>query len=141
MNKQLREAIIQNEQLDIVLLSETHLQGNKCINVHGFTSFCSNRKEIHVKAPKGSGGVALLIKNEILSDFNVRVIDKEVEGILGVKLLHTESDFSFVVYSCYLAPENSVWGRKSDMYFQHLTSQLYMNEDADFILLGGDFNA
>lgn len=37
---------------------------------------------------------------------------------------------------------NSVWGRNTLDFFNHLTSEIYLNTDeADCCILGGDFNA
>lgn len=46
----------------------------------------SNRKNIHIKAPKGSGGVGLLIKKWMFETYDIETIDNTYEGILGVKL-------------------------------------------------------
>ena len=63
------------------------------------------------------------------------------EGILSVKFCHKFTDFSFIVICCYLPPENSVWGRDSDKFFSHLTSELYTYSYADCIIICGDLNA
>jgi len=82
-----------------------------------------------------------MIKNEILENHKVSIIDKEIDGILGIELVNRLSGFQSVYFCCYLSPENSVWGRDSDSFFAHLTTQVYLHQDCDLILIGGDFNA
>jgi len=137
----LREAIIKQICLDIVCISETHLKGNDIIDLDGFKSYMKNRQKTHRRAPKGSGGVAILVKNSVFVNFSVNVIDRDQEGILGIQLTNKETGFVCVVFSCYLPPENSIWGRNADVFFSHLTSQVYMYQEADLISIGGDFNA
>ena len=100
-----------------------------------------NRQRTHRRAPKGSGGVAILVKNIVFDNFTVKVVDRDQEVILAIQLVNKETGFVCVVFSCYLPPENSVWGRNADAFFSHLTSQVYMHQEADLISIGGDFNA
>ncbi|CAG2205510.1 unnamed protein product [Mytilus edulis] len=96
---------------------------------------------IHRNAPKASGGVGILLSNWLLKYFNVSVIDKTFEGILGVKFENTSKDLEFILYSCYLPPENSSRGRDAQSFLAHLLTQIYMHSDCVNILLVGDFNA
>ena len=73
--------------------------------------------------PKGSGGVGLLVKNWLYRTYNVDIIDKSFEGILGVQFHDKENDFTLVVYSVYLPPENSPRGRDASTFFSHLLTQ------------------
>ena len=140
-NGQLRQCIVQGEYLDIVLLTETHWIRDHKSEIVDYVCFHNNRKGVHKDAKKGSGGVAIMIKNEILENHKVSIIDKEIDGILGIELVNRLSGFQSVYFCCYLSPENSVWGRDSDSFFAHLTTQVYLHQDCDLILIGGDFNA
>ncbi|CAG2234601.1 unnamed protein product [Mytilus edulis] len=122
-------------------ISETHLAGQDEINVTGYTWLGFNRTNIHRNAPKASGGVGILLSNWLLKYFNVSVIDKTFEGILGVKFENTSKDLEFILYSCYLPPENSSRGRDAQSFLAHLLTQIYMHSDCVNILLVGDFNA
>ena len=69
-------------------------------------------------------------------------MDKGHDGILGVMLEHKDSEYRFLVFCCYLSPENSVWGRDSMSFFSHLLSQIYFHSDtSDAIAICGDINA
>ena len=69
------------------------------------------------------------------------MIDKSIDGILGIDLRHRQTDLCFVVFSCYLPPENSPWGRDAETFFSHILAQIYLHCDMDAIFLLGDFNS
>jgi exonuclease III len=116
INSYFKKRIITGLDYDIVCLSETHLRDNQEFNVDGYTSFLHNREYIHRNAVKGSGGVAVLVKDNLFSEYNVGIIAR-YEGILGLKLCHKKSEFTSVIFSCYLPPESSIWGRDSNSFF------------------------
>ena len=60
--------------------------------------------------------------------------------MLGIELTEKLSGFVAVIYACYLPPENSVWGYGSTNIFAHLSSELYLNANADFVLFCGDYD-
>ena len=126
---------------DIVCVEETHLLKGKDIHMEGFKWYGHNRQVLHRNAPKRSGGVGVFIKNKVLEDYKVKVIDTCVDGIIGLKLEHKVSMFTLLIYACYLSPECSPHGRDAIGFFSHLLSQIYLNEDVDNIVLCGDFNA
>ena len=59
----------------------------------------------------------------------------------GSSYADKHSDYTCIVYSCYLPPETSPWGRDEVSYFAHIMSQMYIFSDADNFLICGDFNA
>lgn len=81
-------------------------------------------------------------KNEsIAEDFSISIVDKSLDGILGMLFVHRITEFSFVVFSSYLPPENSPWGRNGTAFFSHLLAQTYLYDDVDNIFMCGDVNA
>ena len=140
-NSDLRRGILQSADCDILCLCETHLVGDQNIVMTGYKWFGYNRQALHIRAPKGSGGVGILVRDEICISYNVRVVDKSHEGIIGLQLQHKVSDYTIIVYACYLAPENSPWGRDALSFYSHLLSQTYINNDTDAIICCGDFNS
>ena len=52
--------------------------------------------------------------------------------------MHT--DYEFVYITCYLPPENSVWGRDSERFFAVLLHIIYSSETEN-IIIAGDFNS
>ena len=69
-------------------LAETHLQGNNIPALRGYTAYTHNRKNVHIRARTGSGGVCLFIKDDILHFYSVSIVDKSIEDIMWVKLVN-----------------------------------------------------
>ena len=95
----------------------------------------------HRHSNRQHGGVGLFIAHRIDSDYETRVIDNVYDGILGVLFKHKHTDRQFIVYSCYLPPENSSWGRADTAFFDHLLSQIYLHSYADSVFICADMNA
>ena len=125
---------------DIISLNETHLKGQDSIDLEGYVWFGNNRVK-HVKAPKGSGGVGFCVRSELLKMYKIEVLDREMHGILGLQFKHLQSDYCFVVFTCYLPPEMSPWGRDASGFFSHLLSQIYLCSHTDAVYVSGDFNS
>ena len=66
---------------------------------------------------------------------------KDYEGILGLRLAHREHGRITHLYSAYLPPENSKYGRESNSFFYELLMELYKYDDVDEFVLVGDLNA
>ena len=140
-NKILRQEILRAVDADITSICETHLSGSSVIEIDEYKWIGFNRREIHINAPKASGGVGVLIKDWVFNVYNVTVEDKSYEGILAVKFTHKESGRNFVIFSCYLPPENSARGRDSSSFFVHLLLLIYLYSECDSLYVTGDFNA
>jgi hypothetical protein len=140
-NHNLRAGIINSIDADIVTVCETHLLGSNIIELEGFNWFGFNRPTIQRNAPKASGGVGILVKGWISEQFNITVVDKSYDGILALKFVHRETEGDFIVFSCYLPPENSNRGRDAQSFFAHLLSQIYINSESDKMFIGADFNS
>lgn len=126
-NHDLRSNLIKHVNCDIVSLNETHLSDDNGIVLTelGYKWKGFNRKNLHINAPKGSGGVGLLIKNCIFETYEVTVVDQSYDGILGVTFKNKQSGFELVVFTCYLPPENSPWGRDASRFYTRLLTQIY----------------
>ena len=141
-NSALREQIIIKLSIDIVCVCETHFSNDNKVDIHNldhYTWFTWNRQSIHVNAVSASGGVAILVKNELFKEFNIDVVDKCFEGILGIQLSHKCTEFKITVICCYLPPQNSPWGRDSISFFAHIAQLLYAH-DTDLFFICGDLN-
>ena len=90
------------------------------------------------KAPKGSGVFGIFVKGELLLEFDIKTIYITYDGILSLQFRHEFTEYTFMVISCYLAPQNSTWSNTTDFY-SHLISQIY--SDIDGIYIAGDFNS
>ena len=124
---------------DFISLNETHLTGSDVIAIEGYTWFGHNRKT-HIRAPRGSGGVGILVKNKIFSSYSVRVIDKSMDGLIGLELKNLITEYCFIIFSCYLPPEGSVWADPNGL-FNQLLVQVYNLSEADAVYMCGDLNS
>ena len=110
-NELLRQCILQSCKSNIFSLNETHLKNHDQICLPGYTWVGLNRKFLHNKAPKRSGGVGFFIEENLYDIFNINLIDNSYDGILGIQLKHKLSNINVVIFSCYLPPEYSKYGR------------------------------
>ena len=85
-----------------------------------------NRKNIHINARKGSGGVEFLINNRLLKLYNIDHVDKSV-GVIKLLLRHKYNDCSIVLFGCYIPPVHSTRGRMSHEVFSYLSTHIYQD--------------
>ena len=140
-NKLLRSEILLNINSDFVCLCETHLHDDTKISIPGYKWFGYNRPHRHVKARKGSGGVGILVLDKVCIDYDINIVDKIQDGILGILCTHKISNFKIAIFSCYLPPENSPYGKQAEYFFNHLLQTVYLLSNVDQIFIMGDFNA
>ena len=76
------------------------------IDCDGYTCYLHNRNSRHRNAPKASGGIAILIKDVLFDKYKIEIIDKELDGLMGIQLTDINTEFKLVLYACYLPPEN-----------------------------------
>ena len=86
------------------------------------------------------GGVGLFVKHSLFSTFDVSIIDRSIDGILGVLFTHKVTEYKFIVFSCNLPPEDSPWGRDSTSFYGHLLSLIYFRNYVDCYFVCGDSN-
>jgi exonuclease III len=148
-NEGLRKGIIDYLDSDIVCINETHFSNNKDkpanyldkVEMLNFTWIGNNRKFMNEKAPKPSGGVGILVRNELFAKYNVKVVDKDYDGVMALLFENKETSYNFVTICAYLPPENSVWGRDAFSFYNHLLQLVYMYNDVDALFICGDLNS
>ena len=118
---------------------ESHLQGEQTIKVKNYEWIGNNRTIRHVAAPKTFGGVGILVKQSLYNTYHIRTIDKTFDGILAILFQDKQSDFSFIIVSCYLPPEGSAYANPTQ-FFAHILSLLYIYQDVDMLFVCGDIN-
>ena len=59
------------------------------------------------------------------------MVYKDYEGISGLRLVHREHGRVTHLFSTYLLPENSKYGRDSTNFFYKLLMELYKYDDVD----------
>ena len=106
-NVQFKERVLTEIGFDMICLCETFLRNDDDIHIDGYRCFKKNRSNIHDRARRGSGGVACLIREELLSVLEVSILDDSVDDILWIKLKVKESGLVICLCVCYLPPEGS----------------------------------
>ena len=115
---------------------------NECvIDIDGYKWYGFNRENIHRNARSGSGGIGFLVKNSILNDFDVSILDKSFEGILWLKLVHKVDKHVLLPCVCYLPPENSSRHFDVNAFYEHLLVNMYQYQKDGLIYICGDFNS
>ncbi len=109
--------------------------------MEGYTWFGNNRKELHHRARAGSGGCGIFVKDSVLEEYKIVHVDKDREGIISIRFCDRVTEFTFVVYCCYLPPGQSTRGRDAIDYFAYILSDMYLQNDCDMTILAGDINA
>ena len=111
------------------------------MQVPGYSWYGNNRNRIHKNAKAGSGGLGFLIKNEILTEFDIMVLQQSYEGIFWLKLTHKTESLVLLPCVCYLPPENS--SRRVDVneFFDNLLSDFYQFQNMGLVFISGDFNS
>ena len=86
----------------------------------GYAWLNHRRKYINTRrARKGAGGVGMFVSHNALAEYEVIIFDKSYVNILAVQFIHR---VSILVVTGYLPPDNSVWGRNADDFFNHMLS-------------------
>ena len=125
---------------DVMALVETWLKGEEEIVVDGYRWFGRNRRSLHRKALRGSGGVGLLVREEVLERCIVEVLDTDVEDVLWVRLSQ-ENEEMLTLAVCYIPPESSSCGRGAEETLQLLAEQVEKFGSQGPLIICGDFNA
>ena len=127
--------------LDILILVETHCLQNDIIEVEDYKVIQYNRQNVSRNAIRGSGGVAILISNNILNTHKISAVYKGSDGQLAVKLTENESEFKLGIIANYLSPDTYHHGRDPEGFF-NTNSVLWSDlQDTDLLIGGGDLNA
>ncbi|CAC5421363.1 unnamed protein product [Mytilus coruscus] len=100
----------------------------------------NNRKQIHVRAKTGSGGVGILIKKELSKVLKVTIENDSTDGILWVKFTDMKNSSNmFYVCVIYLPPEFSARSVNAHNFFDVLMEQIYSIPKGNSFYLCGDF--
>ncbi|CAG2228878.1 unnamed protein product [Mytilus edulis] len=138
----IRESVLNFLNLDIIGVCETFLKNDDNIEISGYQWYGHNRKFKNAKTKRGSGGVGVLIKDEVLDNFSVSILDSSVEDILWIKLSHKYDDSNNICFCvCYLPPEGSSRLNDGEKLYNDLLQQVYCYQNEGFVYIGGDVNS
>ena len=142
-NAVLRQQILTHlNDIDIISVNETHVDSTieNQPYLQGFKWYGHCRNFQHIRAKKCSSGVGIFVNDMLLKNYRVSVIDPSLDGILGLLFRYEISGFQFIVFSCYLPPEDSPSGRGNTAYFGTLLSQISFHNYVDCIFICTDTN-
>lgn len=124
-NYQVRAECVKHLNTDVIAVVETHLTDVNTLEMNGYKWWGHNRTNLNCRAKSGSGGVGIFVKDALLHDFNVSILDTSVEGIMWITFTSKSSDTSFRMCVCYLPPDGSSRYIDPGNYYNELLSQIY----------------
>ena len=135
-------AVVEFYDPDFCLITETWFLPHKSrVNVRNYAFFTNDRLDVHRKAPKGSGGMGIMIHDRVLQRYKVLELVQISDGQLGIILVNKQTEYQLGLVVGYISPEGSKYGRDADEFYDCLTRFIYAYNECDHIILGGDYNA
>ena len=124
-----------------MILPEHHCLPNEIFDLDNYKVFQNNRPILAGGARRGSGGIAIAINDSLFDTHKLVSVIKGVDGQITVKLRNNLNDFTVGILGLYLPPENYVYGKDPETFFNEagvLWEDLY---DCDLLVGGGDVNS
>ena len=90
---------------------------------------------------RGSGGIAICIKNSLLFTHEIQGVYRDYDGIMGIKLKHRFTEYLIGIMGNYLSPSNYHYGRDAEGYFNNCSVVWDTLSGCDLRVAGGDYNA
>ena len=139
-NNIFKKLVMKCLNVDIVILCEIHCLNDDTISIDNYTIFQHNRQP-QGGGRRGSGGIAIAIKNSIFFTHEVLGIYKTADGILGLKLRETFTEYTVGIMANYLSPSNYHYGRDAENYFNNCAVLWETLSDCDLRVGAGDYNS
>ena len=138
-NCTLKEKMILANNPDVVCITETHLRNETVINVENYSYIGLN--QLTNKQTRNFGGVGILYKSCLKQNFRIEKCYEFMDNLLGIKFVNVYDNETIVIYCVYLPPEGSKHANNNEVILNNLTIEVYLNQEANSILICGDFNA
>ena len=123
-----------------MILCETHCLNDDIVTIDNYTIYQHNRQPQGGER-RGSGGILIAIKNTILFSHEVLGIYKTADGILGLKMRQTFTEYTIGIMANYLSPSNYHYGRDAENYFNNCSVLWETLSDCDLRVGAGDYNS
>ena len=135
-NHKLRSSMLELIDWDLIAIIETHWTSNWYPELPEVTRISTDRQG----ADKNSGGVGILIKNQVLKHFQISRLDLDNDHICAVNFqsVHNQEN-DFVLIAVYLPPSGSRFSIGLVQILQSLSDLI--DSLATPYILAGDFNA
>ena len=85
--------------------------------------------------------MGFFIHNKLLDIYEIKIISKDLDGIIVIALTDKVSSYSILFKGVYIPPENTTSGRQGENFYENLTNLIYENCDYDCTIIVGDFNS
>ena len=112
-----KTAIITTSNASAFFLCETCRRVGEELEIPGYTFIGHNRAQLHKNACAGSGGVAILLSDEMLHQYNVNCVNTNYESMMAVQLVDKKSEHIMVLICLYIPPESSSYGWGADVLY------------------------
>ena len=80
-----------------------------------------------------------MVKEELLNEFDVSILDESVEGTLWLKFTHKQNHLSFLTCVCYLVPAHLSYQVNASDFFDNLLCQISQYQQIGSFYICGDF--
>ena len=126
---------------DILILPEHHCLPNEFFELKNYKVFQNNRPILTGGARRGSGGIAIAINDSVLETHALVSVIKGVDGQISVIIQNTTNDFKIGILGLYLPPENYIYGKEPEIFFNEAGVMWQDLFNCDLLVGGGDINA
>jgi hypothetical protein len=120
------EIFLHNKNIDICLISETHLTKQCSLNIKGYTTYQTNHPDNQAK-----GGSAILVK-ETITQYEGLHLQKEDVQLTTIVIRTRKNNQRLNIGAIYIPPRYNL---KKETY------KLILNHLGERFIVGGDFNA
>ena len=126
---------------EIILLTETHTNDKTHVAIPGYYTFQISRPK-HKKARKHSGGIALIVKEELKNSVTFTSSKSNNIGWIRIQKKFINSNEDLIIGAVYLSPINSSFTLSNDKdVWDILTEEVEHYQSTGRVVLLGDFNA
>ena len=134
--------VINNIKFDVLFISETFCKRNDTFTINNYKVIQFNRQLISHRSVRGSGGCAIALSNDLLSNHVIVATYRgRQDGILAVKLRCTENNATVGLLSNYLPPDSFHYGKDPEGFYQDNSLVFSDLLDCDLVVAGGDINS
>ena len=136
-----KKNVIKYLDSDFLILPEIHCNANQKLEILNYTVFQKNRFKVG-RFGRGSGGIAIAVKNDLLNFHKVLAIYQSgCDGLIGLKIKNRFNDLCIGIVGMYLSPDNYRYGQDAEGYFNDAAVMWEDFLDCDLIIGAGDVNA
>ena len=139
-NTVFKQQVVSKVYHDIFIFTETHCKGDESVEFDNYVIYKNNRIP-HIKAKKGSGGIAIGIHCSVMNSHTMLSVFCGVDGQIAIKIRCNVTEITVGVLGLYLSPDSYRYGQDAEGFFNEASALWQELQDCDLIVGGGDVNA